>query len=366
MNDDAKPDRLALLDGLRGLAALLVLFYHVNSIHGEKGFVFGQGILAVDFFFLLSGFVIARAFEGKFARGLGVMDFMKLRAIRLWPALAVGIVLGAVAHSILTPSLLVLPLIALSMLMIPVFIPNGGYFLLVAVQWSLLLELFANLMHVLLLRRLPARGLMLVVVVSGLAFLHGIATFGTTGVGGDTPSFAYGFARVLFGYGLGILMARRHGDRAPRRTGWGAILASLVVIICGVSMIPEAWRLVGQIVAVFAAFPVVLRLAVDTGVPRRAEPALLWLGAISYPIYAIHYPIFFIAADVNALLFPSMNKRLWDMIAIAAVLLLAHGMAMAGGWFRQRRQASPAQRASKSIPPARRRHLKEAWSDLTE
>lgn len=345
---ETKPERLPLLDGLRGLAALLVLFYHINSIHDEKGFVFGQGILAVDFFFLLSGFVLNRAFEDKLRRGLGAFAFMKLRAARLWPALIVGIALGAVAHSVLTPSALVFPLIVTSLLMIPVFIPGGGYFLLVAVQWSLLFELIANLVHALLLARLSDRMLTALCAVSGAVFLHAIIAYGTIGVGCDTDTFLYGIPRVLFSYSLGVIFARRHRDEVPHRAGWWAVLLALPAVICGVSMLPEPYRPVSQIMAVFFAFPLLFRFAIETRPPRQAAPALLWLGAISYPVYTIHYPIFFLTTDANALLFPAMNIRIWDAIAVAIIIGLAHLTVMTGAWFRRRRSAVPALRPAQA------------------
>lgn len=341
MYETTKPERLPLLDGLRGLAALLVLFYHINSIHDEKGFVFGQGILAVDFFFLLSGFVLTRAFEDKLVRGLGVFAFMKLRVQRLWPALIVGIALGAVAHSVLTPSALVLPLIVTSLLMIPVFIPGGGYFLLVAVQWSLLFELIANLVHALLLVRLSNRMLAALCAASGVVFLYAIVTYGTTGVGCDTGTFLYGIPRVLFSYSLGVIFARRHGGKVPHRAGWWAVLLALPAVICGVSMLSESYRPVAQVAAVFLAFPLLFRVAIETRLPRQAAPVLLWLGAVSYPVYTIHYPIFFLTTDANALLFPEMNMRIWDTIAVASIIGLAHLMVMTGSWFRRRRSAEP-------------------------
>lgn len=345
MQEIKKPERLALLDGLRGLAALLVLFYHINSVHDEQGFVFGQGILAVDFFFLLSGFVISRAFQGKLSSGLGTIAFMKMRVARLWPALIVGVALGAVAHSVMTPSALVLPLILTSLLMIPVFIPGGGYFLLVAVQWSLLFELIANLIHAVLLARLSDRLLMALCAISGLVFLYAIVAYGTTGVGCDTQSFLFGIPRVLFSYSLGMIFARRRGGRVAHRRGWWLGLLALPAVICGVSMLPEQYRLVAQILAIFVAFPLLFGAAIQTKLPPQAAPVLLWLGAISYPIYTIHYPILFLTADANALLFPQMNMKIWDAIAIASVLTLAHLMVMTGVWFKRWRSAGPFLRA---------------------
>jgi peptidoglycan/LPS O-acetylase OafA/YrhL len=349
VSNSEKPERMALLDGLRGLAALLVVFYHVNSVHGEKGFVFGQGILAVDFFFLLSGFVLTRVYEKKFSQGLGAMAFMKLRFVRLWPALAVGVLLGAVAHSILTPSPLVFPLIATSLLMVPVFVPGGGFFLLDSVQWSLFFELCANAAHVILFRRLSDRALALVCAISAVLFLQGIVIYGNTGIGGETATFFYGLPRTAFSYSLGILFARRSQGLAPTRSSWWPILLCLVATICGVSMIPSEWRLAGQVMAIFVAFPTIFHHAIRTRVPDAVEPVLLWLGRISYPVYTIHYPIFFIVAYTNMLAFPGTSRTMWDVIAIVWILGMAHGMAMLGLWYNRRRAARRLQARSGSF-----------------
>ena len=100
----------ALLDGLRGVAALAVLWYHVN-----EGFAFAEatngagdgiirsfnhGYLAVDFFFLLSGFVIAYAYDARWGKGLTIGSFFKRRLIRLPPLLIAGAIIGAITFLI--------------------------------------------------------------------------------------------------------------------------------------------------------------------------------------------------------------------------------------------------------------------------
>jgi uncharacterized membrane protein len=72
------------LDALRGLAAIIVVYYHVTGVAtGFRGGIFGHGYLAVDLFFALSGFVLFHAYEERFRQGLAVGAFLWLRKIRL-------------------------------------------------------------------------------------------------------------------------------------------------------------------------------------------------------------------------------------------------------------------------------------------
>ena len=92
------------LDGLRGIAALVVVWYHLF-----EGFATSpidqrcnHGYLAVDFFFLLSGFVLSYAYDGRLrsisaAQRLSFGSFLRRRIIRLHPMLLLGLVWGAVA-----------------------------------------------------------------------------------------------------------------------------------------------------------------------------------------------------------------------------------------------------------------------------
>lgn len=98
---DTKP-HYALLDGLRGVAALLVVFYHVY-----EGFSFGpqggivktvnHGYLAVDFFFMLSGFVLGYAYDDRWGRTLTFRNFVRRRLIRLHPMIVMGALIGALS-----------------------------------------------------------------------------------------------------------------------------------------------------------------------------------------------------------------------------------------------------------------------------
>ena len=171
MHIQTKP-HFALLDGLRGVAALAVLWYHVS-----EGFAFAEatngagdgiirsfnhGYLAVDFFFLLSGFVIAYAYDDRWGKGLTIGNFFKRRLIRLHPMLIAGAIIGAITFLIqggvtwsgeAVSTSAVLLCLALTFLFIP-SVPGGSYevrgngemFPLNGPYWSLFFEYIGNIL----------------------------------------------------------------------------------------------------------------------------------------------------------------------------------------------------------------------------
>lgn len=98
---DTKP-HYELLDGLRGVAALLVVFYHIFEGFSFAGggtliTVINHGYLAVDFFFILSGFVIGYAYDDRWKKNMTLKGFFKRRLIRLHPMIIMGAIIGCIA-----------------------------------------------------------------------------------------------------------------------------------------------------------------------------------------------------------------------------------------------------------------------------
>jgi len=87
-------ERLHGLDALRGIAALVVLAFHIGLIYGLEP-IFLNGWLAVDFFFALSGYVLARTYEGRLHKTIGAWQFSKKRFFRFWPVVLFGGAIGA-------------------------------------------------------------------------------------------------------------------------------------------------------------------------------------------------------------------------------------------------------------------------------
>jgi peptidoglycan/LPS O-acetylase OafA/YrhL len=290
------PPRLLALDALRGLAALAVVFHHEAPLYGAEGW-FPRAYLAVDFFFLLSGFVLTLAIEPRLKQGLGTKRFMMLRLARLWPVLACGVGLGALAYYG-TYGAHRLPMLTLaSLLLLPYPAQVGGLFRLDGPQWSVSYEVLGNLVHGLVLWRLPNRWLLGLSLACGALLLWQASLWGSFGMGDATRNWWGGFARLGFSYGLGVWMGRQWsqgGGRIAAHWHWlGAVALPLVLASA------QFWPLgvvAGDALAVLLIFPPTLWLSAHIAL---GGPLARWadrLGRLSYPLYAIHGPVLILGA----------------------------------------------------------------------
>jgi peptidoglycan/LPS O-acetylase OafA/YrhL len=286
--------RLTGLDGLRGIAAALVMLHHYSPKNHWVD-VLPYGYVAVDFFFILSGFVLDRTYCSRFAQGLSAATFLRARITRLYPAIAVGILIGALA-AVLNGKPVGLSAVNLlvGLLFVPIVNGESGIYVLDGVQWSLFFELVVNLAHALILWRLSKRQL------AGLAVLGFAATswathyFGGFGLGDQGFDFLGGLPRALTGYTIGILLHRLRADRPAQ--GWQipwpalAILVTAVIVVLGlIDPAKGVWWI--EPLFVFTAFPLILwwgSVAVSGDLSARIAA---WIGSLSYPVYAIHLPV---------------------------------------------------------------------------
>ena len=325
---DTKP-HYELLDGLRGVAALLVVFHHVFEGYAFAGAVNGvgdgtivhlnHGYLAVDFFFLLSGFVIGYAYDDRWPRGFTLKDFFRRRLIRLHPMVVFGAVVGLVCFLIqgcshwdgssVALSAAMLALLA-AMFMIPAWpgCPyevrgNGEMFPLNGPAWSLFFEYIGNILYGLVIHRFSTRVLSVVTALLGLALIGMTAGdfvgAGMFGVGWtlDGVNFWGGLVRMLFPYSLGMLMARRFRPVRVRGAFWIAtvVMAVLFMVPYIPGKSPVCWNGVYEAVCIVVIFPVLLWLgASDRSAGKRQTRMYSWLGELSYPLYIVHYPLFYL------------------------------------------------------------------------
>lgn len=269
--------RLTGLDALRGIAALMVFGTHLQGFYGLPIILSGQA-RAVDLFFVLSGFVLARTYEHRMP---GPARFLRLRYRRLFPAAAVGALLGllfAIQHE-------TAPGVLAAFLALLVFLPALWLrepFLLNAPAWSLFVEIVANIVHSAALVRISARVLAFVAVLGMLVYLPQLLDDPLTGIP-DARSILPALGRGVAGYATGILIWRKWGD-APW-TGLKPIWA-----IVGLPFLVIAFQALGAIGAVaftFIVAPLIVRVSIGLGSSRTAS----FLGSLSYPLYAVHYPI---------------------------------------------------------------------------
>lgn len=327
---DTKP-HYDLLDGLRGVAALLVVVYHVfegfsfaeltNGAGDGLIRTFNHGYLAVDFFFMLSGFVISYAYDDRF-RSMSLGSFFKRRLIRLHPMLLVGVLIGATTFLIqgavtwsgetVSPQWIALSAL-LACFMIPA-LPGVGYevrgngeaFPLNGPSWSLFFEYIGNILYALILRRLNKAWLAVVVALTGLGWawfaLTNVSGYGSMGVGWtiDSVNFGGGMLRMLFPFALGMLLARHFKPLYVRGAfAWCSLaLVGLFAVPYIEGQEPVCMNSVYELFCLAVAFPLIVWLGAS-GVAggKKASAVCDLLGQLSYPLYVIHYPFMYLFYD---------------------------------------------------------------------
>ena len=320
---DTKP-HYELLDGLRGVAALLVVFYHIFeglsfAAGGTVITVINHGYLAVDFFFILSGFVISYAYDNRWGKSLTTRNFFKRRLIRLHPMIVMGAVIGLIAFLIqggvkwdgthVPVTMAILALIC-TFFFIPA-IPgscyeirgNGEMFPLNGPFWSLFFEYIGNILYALFIRRLSDRQLSILVVCLGIGLawfaLFDVVGYGMIGVGWtlDSLNFFGGLTRMLFSFTLGMLLSRKFHSFKISGAFWICTII-LIILFCipyieGKS--PICMNGLFEIACIALIFPVLIRIgAAGKTTDKLSTSICKFLGDISYPLYAIHYPVMYV------------------------------------------------------------------------
>ena len=332
----SKP-RYEILDGLRGVAALIVLAYHHFDIYGTgnpaQSFI-NHGYLAVDFFFILSGFVIGYAYDDRWNK-MSTWGFFKRRIARLHPLIVFSSIMGALLFyygmSEYFPLIKdahaeqVLLLMVLGALMIPVtpsmdirgwneqYPLNGN-------AWSLLFEYCANILYALFIRHfsklvlaifvgfsaLLTLNLTLNIDVLGLLTDHDLQAY--TVIGGwelDNKHVFIGITRLLYPFFAGLLLSRMMKDTLLRTSenirnkgfaqrGFWICSILLAVMLLMPRIGGESHPLYNGIyeaVAILVVFPVIVYLGGCCHVTGKSAKICKWLGDISYPLYIMQYPI---------------------------------------------------------------------------
>ena len=319
---DTKP-HYHLLDGLRGVAALMVIWYHVFEGYAFAGGTtidtFNHGYLAVDFFFILSGFVIGYAYDDRWGKNFTMKDFIKRRLIRLHPMVIMGAVVGAITFYIQGSvqwdgSHIGISMVMLSLLCTIFFIPampgvgyevrgNGEMFPLNGPCWSLFFEYIGNILYALFIRRLSNKALTIVVVLLGVALasfaIFNVSGYGNIGVGWtlDGVNFIGGLLRMLFPFSMGMLLSRNFKPMKLRGAFWICTLVMIALFAVPYLEGTESICTNGiyEAFCIIIAFPILLWIgASGTTTDKKSTQICKFLGDISYPIYVIHYPFMYL------------------------------------------------------------------------
>ena len=221
---DTKP-HYAVLDGLRGVAAITVVCFHIfeafaTSHLDQRN---NHGYLAVDFFFMLSGFVVGYAYDDRW-KTMTTKEFIKRRIIRLHPMVVMGAIIGAIMFysqgcSVWDVTKVTFSSLAIATLLNALLIPAlpghevrglGEMFPLNGPSWSLFFEYIGNILYALIIRRFSTK------VLAGLVILFGVglAVFAILGPLGDIcagfsftgTEFTAGSLRLLFSFTAGLFL----------------------------------------------------------------------------------------------------------------------------------------------------------------
>jgi peptidoglycan/LPS O-acetylase OafA/YrhL len=314
-----------ILDGLRGVAAMVVVLFHLcetwnGGDHARQ--IINHGYLAVDFFFMLSGFVVAYAYDDRWHPTNGqprmtVWDFFKRRIIRLQPMLIMGNLLGAlmfyfsaspkifplVAHTSVL-RLILIGLIGCTVIPIPISMDIRGWqemHPLAGTAWSLFFEYIANIAYALGLRKASNRVLLALSVISAAILTHYLVTTPRGDITGgwsvNATELKVGFIRLVFPFLAGMLLQRMHKRIHVKNAFlWCSLLLVVVLFLPRFGTPHTLWinGLYEALVIIFV-FPVIVAMgAGEQSNGKAATRMSRFLGSVSYPVYITHYSLIYI------------------------------------------------------------------------
>ncbi|CCZ82350.1 acyltransferase family protein [Odoribacter laneus] len=312
---DTKP-HYNILDGLRGVAALMVLWFHIFEAYASSHIdqQINHGYLAVDFFFILSGFVIGYAYDDRW-KTMPIKDFIKRRFIRLHPMVVIGAIIGAIMFyfqgcSVWDVSKVSVTMLLIATLMNACLIPaTPGFeirgvtemFPLNGPSWSLFYEYIGNILYAFFIHKLSTKVLSIWVVLAGC----GLAGFAIWGPYGDIcagfsltgENILGGSLRLLFSFSAGLLLSRLFKPIFIKGVFW--ICSLSVVILLAVPRIGGSENLWMNGLYDTLCFAILFPLIVYLGASGKTTDKLTtrickFLGDISYPLYMVHYPFIYL------------------------------------------------------------------------
>ncbi|CAG5074808.1 hypothetical protein DYBT9623_05496 [Dyadobacter sp. CECT 9623] len=325
MNNDllgTKP-HYQILDGLRGVAAIIVVCFHLTEPLASSRLdnVVNHGYLAVDFFFLLSGFVIGYAYDDRWDK-LSISSFLRRRSERLHPLVVLGMTLGAIGFyftdSPIWPlidtvpvwKMIVVMLIGWTLLPVPLSMDIRGWFEmhpLNSVGWSLFYEYIANILYALGLRKLSNKALACFVVLAGAVLVHLAVTSPNGDVTGgwtlNTKHMRIGIIRTMFPFFGGLLLSRvARPIQIKNAFLWCSLLTAAVLLMPRIGGAANLWMNgLYEAFCIIIVFPLIVYIGASGVVQSKMEERICrLLGDLSYPLYMTHYVlVYFYVAWVS-------------------------------------------------------------------
>jgi peptidoglycan/LPS O-acetylase OafA/YrhL len=306
-----------ILDGLRGVAAMMVVLFHLCEANSNGPYeqLINHGYLAVDFFFVLSGFVIGYAYDDRWGK-LTIGGFYKRRLERLQPMVIMGMLIGAACfyfgdshmwpmiHTVPVWKMLLIMLIGFTLIPIPVTWDIRGWQEMHPLNGpgrSLFFEYIANILYAIGLRKLSKTALTVFVLMAAAALIQYSVTCKSGDMTGgwslNEEQLRIGFTRLLYPFFAGLLLSR---IIKPGHINNAFLLCSvlLLVVFCvpRIGDPPHAWlNGLFESLSIIFVFPFIVYLGAS-GIIKgvRENKICTFLGDISYPIYITHYAFIYI------------------------------------------------------------------------
>jgi peptidoglycan/LPS O-acetylase OafA/YrhL len=332
--------RYRSLDILRGLAAILVIFFHINwNNHLTGTHFFRHSFLFVDLFFILSGFIISIVYSGRIFTITDATRFMILRFFRLYPLHLVTLlvlvaiestkyilgVLGLISENAQFAYQRTVPSLFANLL----FLQGSGILTQLSwntPSWSISCEMFAYVAFASFAifgwLRTGLTSWLIIPIVCGYSYLA--ITRGTLNV-----TFDIGIIRCLCSFGLGMVIARL--PPAPFPSAIAIVSAAVAIFL----MATQNGALEFLIIPPFATLIYALRDD-QCLVSRRLQTRLgELLGRISFSIYMVHYTVISLIGTALKVLLKSKSilRDGWevptfDISPILGDVLIVVGVAM--------------------------------------
>ncbi|TNC47712.1 acyltransferase [Rubellimicrobium rubrum] len=332
MTGSKQTGHLLALDGARGVAALAVFAYHLTSMTVGAPVLPGA-FLAVDLFFLMSGFVVALSYESRLRSGaLSFLSFVRVRIIRLYPlylaACGVGLAYHVSKLVLGTPDAPSLGTLLQPLPQAVLLLPNpasadwaSSEYPFAPSAWSLTLELWGTILYAAVAPKLRTWHLAALAVVAAAVLVQQALAFSTVDLGFNLRTFAGGAARFGLSFSMGVLLFRLRDRIMPKQPVplWAALPAF------GFVLLPhEAIWL--SLLWVMLVFPLALIALASASYPAAAAKPLDHLGRLSFGVYILHAPaMLFVAAAFKVVLGEAWddNGSLLAAAAVVAVLGLS-------------------------------------------
>jgi peptidoglycan/LPS O-acetylase OafA/YrhL len=339
-----------ILDGLRGVASVVVIMFHVlETFTGGNKFVqiINHGYLAVDFFFLLSGFVVAYAYDDRWGK-MTQWDFYKRRLVRLQPMVIMGSIIGAALFYFqISPAfpniagtpfweVLVIMVIGATLIPVPISMDIRGWqemHPLNGPAWSLFFEYIANILYAVLVRRFSKVVLSVFVTLAAFMLIQYLVTSKNGDlIGGwslNSEQLYIGFTRVLFPFFGGVLLCRIGKLIHIKNAFWWSSL--LIIIMLSIPRIGDEHHVwmngIYESLCLIVVFPLIVSIGAGGELHSvRSEKICNFLGEISYPLYITHYPLIYLftAWVVNNKVPLGIKGLLMGLLVVITSLVIAY------------------------------------------